>query len=114
MKLIHNYQDPVTLMTLKEVKAKVEINLDRQIPNIIITLGYPAKSYLNIMQTDLVEILQEQVKLKVIVEVKSKIIKHRVQHGVSALKNVRNIISDSMKTLRTELTSGNTSLVRLK
>ena len=91
--LIHNYQDPVTLMTLGEVKAKLDIDLDKQILNIVITLGYPAKSYLHDMQSDLVNILRGQLRVEVIVEVKSKIIKHRVQQGVAALKDIKNIIA---------------------
>ena len=91
--LIHNYQDPITLMTLEEVKAKVEIELNKQMLNIIITLGYPARSYLDDMKSNLVRILQGQVRVEVIIDIKSKIIKHRVQQGVSALENIKNIIA---------------------
>lgn len=91
--LIHNYQDPITLMTLEEVKAKVEIELNKQMLNIIITLGYPARSYLDDMKSNLISILQGQVRVEVIIDIKSKIIKHRVQQGISALENIKNIIA---------------------
>lgn len=92
--LINDYQDPLTLMTLAEVKARVKVNIDEEKLNVVIILGYPVKTYLETMQRDLEALLKEQGQAtEVSVEIKSKIIKHKVQQGVEALENVKNIIA---------------------
>lgn len=92
--LVNDYQDPITSLTLADAKARVEVNLDEQKLNVVITLGYPVKTYLENMQSDLVNLLKEQVQVaEITVTVKTKIIKHKVQQGVPALEGIKNIIA---------------------
>ena len=79
------------LVTAKFVK---NITLTGQDVNVVIELGYPAKSYL----TDLKRAIQEHLKLlahigNVEVELSYKIISHSVQQNLQPIPHVKNIIA---------------------
>jgi ATP-binding protein involved in chromosome partitioning len=93
-KIVKNYQDPSTLMTLDDTKANVKVELDENKVNVDIRLGYPTKTYVDVLQSELVALLQKETGSEsVTVNITTKIISHKVQQGVPALENVKNIIA---------------------
>jgi len=93
-KIIHEYNDSIAQMTLGETKAKIDVNLDDESLAVAITLGYPAKGYLEQLQSEIVSLLQQKTELtNVSVTIDFKITKHKVQQGVKAIDNVKNIIA---------------------
>ncbi|OUR70918.1 ATPase [Methylophaga sp. 41_12_T18] len=93
-KIINDYQDPSTLMTFAQTKAKIKVDVNEQALNVSVTLGYPTKAYADVLQAELVGLLQQQTGLSAVtVSIATKIIKHKVQQGVPALENVKNIIA---------------------
>ncbi|MDH5592693.1 MAG: Mrp/NBP35 family ATP-binding protein, partial [Gammaproteobacteria bacterium] len=81
-------------MTLGETKAKIDINLDGDTLVVGLTLGYPAKGYVESLQSDLLSLLKDQTGLdNVSVNIDWNITKHKVQQGVSSIKNIKNIIA---------------------
>jgi ATP-binding protein involved in chromosome partitioning len=92
--IVNDYQDPSTLMTLEETKSIVKVEQEAGKLNVKVTLGYPAKGYIDQLQTDLTQLLKQQTGVDAVtVGIDSKIIKHKVQQGVPALENVKNIIA---------------------
>ena len=92
--IINEFVDPSTLMTLGETKAKTKINLEENKLNIVLTLGYPVKAYVDSLQTELKALLVEQTGLTDIsLTIDWNITKHKVQQGVQAIKNIKNIIA---------------------
>ncbi|MDH5358232.1 MAG: iron-sulfur cluster carrier protein ApbC [Gammaproteobacteria bacterium] len=92
--IVNDYQDPSSQMTLGETKAKIDINLDGDTLVVGLTLGYPAKGYVESLQSDLLSLLKDQTGLdNVSVNIDWNITKHKVQQGVSSIKNIKNIIA---------------------
>jgi ATP-binding protein involved in chromosome partitioning len=91
--VVNAFVDPSTEMSLGDTKPviKVEQNGDQQ--QITVTLGYPVKGYAAELELKLSEALKQAGASNVAVSVSSKIIKHKVQQGVPALENVKNIIA---------------------
>ena len=93
-KIVGDYQDPSTLMTLADTKANIKVELDDNKVNVEIRLGYPTKTYVDILQSELVALVQKETESESVnVEITTKIISHKVQQGVPALENVKNIIA---------------------
>ena len=92
--IINEQNDSIAQMTLGESKTKIKINLDGESLSVALTLGYPAKSAIDNMQTELVALLKEKTELNdVSVTIDWKVTKHKVQQGVDGIKNVKNIIA---------------------
>ncbi len=91
--VVNDFVDPSTELKLGETKPviKLEQDGDKQIVNV--TLGYPVKGYANDLQTLLAEALTKAGADNASVNISSKVIKHKVQQGVPALENVKNIIA---------------------
>jgi ATP-binding protein involved in chromosome partitioning len=91
--VINAFVDPSTEMPLGDTKPviKLEQNGDQQQVNV--TLGYPVKGYAAELGSQLADALKQAGAVNVVVSVTSKIIKHKVQQGVPALENVKNIIA---------------------
>jgi len=93
-KIVNEYQDPSTLMTFADSKAKIKVNQDEQKLSVEITLGYPTKGYVDVLQSELVALLKQDTQLDdVTVNIKTNITKHKVQQGIPALENIKNIIA---------------------
>jgi len=92
--IINDYTDSVAQMTLAETKAKIDVKLDGDAVSIAVTLGYPAKAYFEQIQADLIALLKDKTGLSnITVTVAANITKHKVQQGVQAIKNIKNIIA---------------------
>lgn len=91
--VVNNFVDPSTEMKLGDTKPGIKLEQDgsKQIVNIV--LGYPVKGYADELQKALAEQLTKAGADDVVVNVSSKVIKHKVQQGVPALENVKNIIA---------------------
>jgi len=92
--IINDYQDPSTLLALGETKPDINCEITEAAINVSITLGYPNKGYAAELQTELAALIKQQAgDADVSVSIDSKIVKHKVQQGVQALKGVKNIIA---------------------
>lgn len=91
--VINQFVDPSTEMPLGDTKPAIKVEQDGDTLQISVTLGYPVKGYAQDLQNQLTEALQQAGAQQVAVNVSSKIIKHKVQQGVPALENVKNIIA---------------------
>lgn len=91
--VVNNFVDPSTEMKLGDTKPGIKLEQDgsKQIVNIV--LGYPVKGYADELQKALADQLTKAGADDVVVNVSSKVIKHKVQQGVPALENVKNIIA---------------------
>lgn len=91
--IINDFVDPATEIKLGETKPgiKVEQEGDKQL--VTVTLGYPVKGYATELQQQLADKLNAAGADGVSVKVDTKVIKHKVQQGVPALENVKNIIA---------------------
>lgn len=87
--------DPNTekdLVTMRAVKDVVVEN--GQLKNIVIELGYPAESQIELIQSAAQQALKEQLQLnQVPIDVTYKIVAHAVQRGLQTKSNVKNIIA---------------------
>lgn len=90
--LIHDFEDPSTLMRLVETKAGVKVDDQADKTHVTVTLGYPVKGYRAELEQALISVLGN-AGITASVSVESKINKHKVQQGVPALENVKNIIA---------------------
>jgi ATP-binding protein involved in chromosome partitioning len=92
--LLKSFIDPnldTDLITAKSVK---KITVDGSDVIVSVELGYPAKSYVQSLQTAVTEHLQQLPKVgKIQVDVKVNIIAHSVQQALKPLPNVKNIIA---------------------
>jgi len=93
-KIVNEYQDPSTLMTLSETNPKISVDIDDTKLKVEVKLGYPTKGYVDVLEADLVALLHKETDLEsVSVSIKTNIVKHKVQQGVPALENIKNIIA---------------------
>lgn len=91
--IISNYQDPSTLMTLGETRAVIKVSQQGEQTLVGVTLGYPAKGYAAELAAQLESQLAAAGVANASVSIDTNIINHKVQQGVPALKNVKNIIA---------------------
>jgi len=92
-KVVNDFQDPSTEIKLGETKPAIKLGQDGDQQIVDISLGYPVKGYADQLQQDLSTLLTKAGADNVVVNVSSKVIKHKVQQGVPALENVKNIIA---------------------
>ncbi|HET8807605.1 MAG TPA: iron-sulfur cluster carrier protein ApbC [Methylophaga sp.] len=86
--LLQDFIDPSTQMSLADSKATIKVDGEK----VTVTLGYPCKGYQAELEKLLTTLLADN-GIKAEVSVGFKIIKHKVQQGVPALENVKNIIA---------------------
>jgi ATP-binding protein involved in chromosome partitioning len=91
--IINDFVDPATEIKLGDTKPAIKVEQDGDKQQITVTLGYPVKAYATELQQQLSEKLNQAGADNAQVTVISKIIKHKVQQGVPALENVKNIIA---------------------
>jgi len=92
--IVNEYQDPSVLMTLADTKAKINVDATEEKLSVEVSLGYPTKGYNDVLQSDLLALLKQETQIDdVEVSIKTNILKHKVQQGVPALENVKNIIA---------------------
>jgi ATP-binding protein involved in chromosome partitioning len=92
--LISDHQDPSTLMSFGDSKADIKVEVQDSKISATVTLGYPCAGAKAELEAALIDLVKSQVAdAEVSIEISSKIIKHKVQQGVEALKNVKNIIA---------------------
>ena len=92
--IINEFNDPSTQMTLGDSKVRINAKLEGGKLSVALTLGYPAKGYVDSLQTELKALLVEQTELTdIALTIDWKITKHKVQQGVQAVNNIKNIIA---------------------
>lgn len=91
--IVNDFVDPSTEIKLGDTKPGIKVEQDGDKLVVNITLGYPVKAYAEELQTQLAAALNQAGADSVAVTVNSKVIKHKVQQGVPALENVKNIIA---------------------
>lgn len=91
--IVGDFQDPSTEMTLADSRAKIDVSEKPDGYQVKVTLGYPAKGYFNELQNGVIEALKAAGAENVDVTIDSHVIKHKVQQGVPALEDVKNIIA---------------------
>lgn len=93
-KQLSTFMDPHTGMDLMSGKAVKAIELEGNNVNIKIELGYPAKSYIAQLKSELAAHLQQLSGLgSVNIDVSCHIVAHAVQQSLKPLPNVKNIIA---------------------
>ena len=91
--IVKNYQDPSTLITRGDTRATVKVSQDDNQTQVDVTLGYPVKGYAAELAQNLKQLIEAEGAANVSVNITTKIVKHKVQQGVPALENVKNIIA---------------------
>ena len=92
--IVKDYNDPATDMTLADSQSNIKVVVDAEKVTVAVTLGYPAKSTEDALQTALTDLVKQQTAASdVTVNVDWKIIKHKVQQGVKGINNIKNIIA---------------------
>ncbi len=92
--LINDYHDQTSQMTLGDSKAKVTVSINEQKLDVTVTLGYPVNGYVDVIKTDLESVLKQKSGFDAVtVTVDWKVTKHKVQQGVKAISNIKNIIA---------------------
>lgn len=91
--IVKNYQDPSTLITFGDTRATVKVLQDDNHTQVDVVLGYPVKGYAAELAQNLKQLIEADGATNVRVNITTKIVKHKVQQGVPALENVKNIIA---------------------
>ncbi|MDT8372078.1 MAG: iron-sulfur cluster carrier protein ApbC [Gammaproteobacteria bacterium] len=92
--LMNDYHDHTSQMTLGDSKAKVAVTINQQKLDVTVTLGYPVNGYADVIKTDLETLLKQNSGFDAVsVTVDWNITKHKVQQGVKAISNIKNIIA---------------------
>jgi ATP-binding protein involved in chromosome partitioning len=91
--VINDFVDPQTEIRLGETRPAIKVNQDGDALQIDISLGYPVKAYADTLKSQLQDALKQAGADNAVINLTSKIIKHKVQQGVPALENVKNIIA---------------------
>jgi ATP-binding protein involved in chromosome partitioning len=92
--LINDYRDESAGMTLAESNAKITVKVDGDNVDATITLGYPVKEYADVLKEEVEGLLKKEMTSDdVSVTVDWKVTKHKVQQGVNAISNIKNIIA---------------------
>ena len=86
--------DPNTGTDFVSSRSVKNIEIDGADVSLAIELGYPAKSQIEFIRTDVTAALQSIAGIgKISVNVMSKIVPHTVQRGLKLLPNVKNIVA---------------------
>ncbi|MCL4131934.1 UNVERIFIED_CONTAM: hypothetical protein GTU68_023557 [Idotea baltica] len=93
-KLIHAYQDPLSLITLGDSHAKVNAQVDGEALTVNLTLAYPVQGHKAQLIADLTALLQQQAEATTVtITIDWQVTKHKVQQGIKGLPGVKNIIA---------------------
>ncbi len=91
--IINDFVDPATEIKLGDTKPGIKVEQEGDKQTVTVTLGYPVKGYATELQQQLADKLNAAGADNASVKVDTKVIKHKVQQGVPALENVKNIIA---------------------
>jgi ATP-binding protein involved in chromosome partitioning len=91
--VINGFVDPQTEITLGDTRPAIKVKEDGDALQVDISLGYPVKAYAETLKSQLKEALKQAGADKAEINLSTKVIKHKVQQGVPALENVKNIIA---------------------
>jgi ATP-binding protein involved in chromosome partitioning len=92
--LLKTFIDPHYGIDLMSAKAIKKIEIDGKNVRVDIELGYAAKSYLETLKADIIQLLKTLPNIgDVTVFVRIKIVSHAVQQNLKPLPNVKNIIA---------------------
>jgi ATP-binding protein involved in chromosome partitioning len=91
--VINGFVDPQTEITLGDTRPAIKVKEDGDALQVDISLGYPVKAYAETLKSQLQEALKQAGADKAEINLSTKVIKHKVQQGVPALENVKNIIA---------------------
>ena len=91
--IINDFQDPSTEIKLGETNPGIMVAEESGKQIVSVVLRYPVKGYIDELNQSLTSALQQAGADNVNVVVSSEIIKHKVQQGVQALDNIKNIIA---------------------
>jgi len=91
---LKQYTDPYLQTDLVTAGAVKSIAVEGGQVTVDVVLGFPAKGYAPRLQSELqARLLQLPGVSQVAIKVSSKVVAHKVQHGVKPLPNVKNIIA---------------------
>ena len=86
--------DPHTGLDLVTGKSVNDCVVDNQIVSIELVLGYPAKGWHPNLKQEVVDVVSKLENVQSVdVRIKTQVVSHEVQKGVTPLKNVRNVIA---------------------
>ena len=86
--------DPHTGLDLVTGKSVNDCVVDNQNVSIDLVLGYPAKGWHPNLKQEVVDIVSKLENIQSVdVRIKTQVVSHEVQKGVTPLKNVRNVIA---------------------
>lgn len=91
--IINDFVDPATEIKLGDTKPGIKVEQEGDKQAVSVTLGYPVKGYATELEQQLTDKLKAAGADNASVKVMTKVIKHKVQQGVPALENVKNIIA---------------------
>ncbi|MBD3634281.1 MAG: iron-sulfur cluster carrier protein ApbC [Methylophaga sp.] len=91
--IINDFVDPATEIKLGDTKPSIKVEQEGDKQAVSVTLGYPVKGYAAELERQLTDKLKAAGADNASVKVATKVIKHKVQQGVPALENVKNIIA---------------------
>jgi ATP-binding protein involved in chromosome partitioning len=91
--IIKDFVDPATELQLGETKPAIKVEQEGDKQKVLLTLAYPVKGYAAELQQQLMDKLKQAGADNLELTVDFRIIKHKVQQGVPALENVKNIIA---------------------
>lgn len=91
--IIKDFVDPATELQLGETKPAIKVEQEGDKQKVQLTLAYPVKAYAAELQQQLMDKLKQAGADNLELTIDFKIIKHKVQQGVPALENVKNIIA---------------------
>ena len=86
--------DPHTGLDLVTGKSVNDCVVDNQNVSIDLVLGYPAKGWHPNLKQEVVDVVSKLENVQSVdVRIKTQVVSHEVQKGVTPLKNVRNVIA---------------------
>ena len=86
--------DPHTGLDLVTGKSVNDCVVDNQNVSIDLVLGYPAKGWHSNLKQEVVDVVSKLENVQSVdVRIKTQVVSHEVQKGVTPLKNVRNVIA---------------------
>ena len=91
--IIHAYHDPIRQTTLGEVKTKVTASVTATAVTAMITVHFPVAAGDNTLSNALAAAVTQATGLPATITVEWEVLAHKVQQGVPAIKNVKNIIA---------------------
>jgi ATP-binding protein involved in chromosome partitioning len=91
--IIHAYYDEARQITLGEANTKVTATITESVLDVAITVLFPVADEDMALADGLVSLLQQETGLAATVTLDWNVVAHKVQQGVPAIKNVKNMIA---------------------